>query len=402
MSILRAGWPRSHSLPASHPGVRMFGCWNPGNMHRWLFLLLLLVGCNKPQTSNEIVIGGYGALTGTTATFGQSEQKGIEMAVQEVNDKGGLIGKKVRLVMEDDQGKPEEAQTVVSRLINRDRVQAIIGENASSRSLAAAPVCQQARIPMISPSSTNPKVTEVGDYIFRVCFIDPFQGTVMAKFASRTLKVKQVAILRDIKNDYSVGLADVFKKSFEEMGGSIVADESYSEGDSDFSAQLTSIKQKNPEAIFVPGYYTEAGLIARQTRQLGISVPLLGGDGWESPKLWEIGGEAMNDCYYSNHYSLEDPSPAVQNFVKAFKSRYNEVPDSVAALSYDATMVLFHAIRQSNTSEPQKVRDALANIRNFAGVTGQITIDEKRNAVKPAIVLRVKNGKLEFVESIQP
>ncbi len=371
-------------------------------MRKLFFLLLFFAACTSPQSSDEIVIGGYGALTGSTATYGQSAKKGIEMAVQEVNQKGGLLGKKIRLVMEDDQGKPEEAQTVVSRLINRDRVVSIIGENASSRSLAGAPICQQARIPMVTPSSTNPKVTEVGDYIFRVCFIDPFQGKVMAKFAANSLKVKQVAILRDIKNDYSVGLAEVFTKSFEEAGGTIVADESYSEGDSDFSAQLTSIKQKKPEAIFLPGYYTEVGLIARQARQLGIHVPLLGGDGWESPKLWEIGGEALNDCYYSNHYSLEDPAPAVRNFVRAFKARYEEVPDAVAALSYDAATILFYAIQKANSVEPQKIRDALAAVRSYGGVTGQITIDEKRNAVKPAVVLRVKNGKLEFVESIHP
>jgi branched-chain amino acid transport system substrate-binding protein len=367
-----------------------------------LLLFFLISACNSPQAEKEIVIGGYGSLTGTTATFGQSTQKGIEMAFHEVNQKGGLLGKKLRLVMEDDQGKPEEAQTVVSRLINRDRVVSVIGENASSRSLAAAPVCQQAKIPMISPSSTNPKVTEVGDYIFRVCFIDPFQGKVMAKFAAETLKVKQVAILRDIKNDYSVGLAEVFTESFEQSGGKVIVNESYSEGDSDFSAQLTSLKEKNPEAIFVPGYYTEVGLIARQARMLGITVPLLGGDGWESPKLWEIGGKALNDCYYSNHYSLEDPSPTVQKFVQAYKKRYQEVPDAVAALSYDAAGILFNAIIKANSAEPQKIRGALASIQNYAGVTGRITIDKKRNALKPAVVLRVKDGKLEFVQSIQP
>src|SRR5262249_31115515 len=188
---------------------------------------------------------------------------------------------------EDDQGRPEEAQTVVTKLVNKDRVVAVLGEVASSRSLAAAPVCQSNRIPMITPSSTNPKVTQVGDYIFRVCFIDPFQGFVMAKFAANTLKFNRVAILRDIKNDYSVGLADVFQENFKKMGGTIVADESYSEGDTDFSAQLTAIKSQNPQGIFVPGYYTEVGLIARQEKKLGLNVPLMGGDGWDSPKLWE-------------------------------------------------------------------------------------------------------------------
>jgi branched-chain amino acid transport system substrate-binding protein len=366
------------------------------------FLLLIALGCKQQHPANEIVIGVYGSLTGTTATFGQSNKNGVQMAADEINARGGLLGKKIRLVFEDDQGKPEEAQTVVSRLINRDRVNAVIGENASSRSLAAAPLCQSAKIPMVSPSSTNPKVTEVGNYIFRVCFIDPFQGEVMAKFAANSLKLKHVAILRDIKNDYSVGLAEVFTQRFQNLGGDIVANESYSEGDSDFSAQLTAIKDKNPEAIFLPGYYTEVGLIARQARKLGISVPLLGGDGWESPKLREIGGDALNDCYYSNHYSMDDPSPAVQNFLQAYEKKYRIKPDAVAALAYDATGILAAAISQSKSTDPQKIRDALAATRDYPGVTGKITIDEKRNAVKPAVVLRVKNGKLEFVESIEP
>jgi branched-chain amino acid transport system substrate-binding protein len=369
------------------------------------FLLLtffLLSACTQQKTSNEIVIGVYGSMTGTTATFGQSTKQGVEMFVEEVNNKGGLLGKKIRIVIQDDQGKPEEAQTVVSRLINYDHVISIIGENASSRSLAAAPVCQQAKIPMISPTSTNPKVTEVGDYIFRVCFIDPFQGQVMAKFAANTLKVKNVAILQDIKNDYSVGLTEVFNKNFQDLGGKIVGTESYSEGDSDFSAQLTSIKGKNPDAIFLPGYYTEVGLIARQARKLGINVPFLGGDGWESPKLVEIGGDALNDCYYSNHYAVNDPAPVVRNFVSAYEKKYGAKPDAVAALAYDAVGLLAESIRKANSAEPQKIRDALADTKNYQGITGSITIDSKRNAMKPAVVLRVMNGKVEYVETIKP
>jgi branched-chain amino acid transport system substrate-binding protein len=304
--------------------------------------------------------------------------------------------------VEDDQGRPEEAQTVVTKLITKDQVIAVLGEVASSRSLAAAPVAQQNGIPMISPSSTNPKVTEVGDYIFRVCFIDPFQGLVMAKFAVNTLKIKDVAILRDIKNDYSVGLADVFVENFKKMNGNIVSDESYSEGDTDFSAQLTSIKSRNPQAIFVPGYYTEVGLIARQAKKLGLSVPLMGGDGWDSPKLIEIGGEALNGSYYSNHYSVDDPSPAIQKFVADYKARYNEVPDALAGLGFDSAQILFDAIRRAGSTEPDKIRDAIAQTRDFPGVTGNITLDEYRNAVKPAVVLEVKDGKLQYVETINP
>ena len=326
----------------------------------------------------------------------------MDLAVDQANAGGGVLGKQISVRYEDDQGKPEEAQTVVTKLINQDRVVAIIGENASSRTLAAAPVAQSAKIPMISPSSTNPRVTEVGDYIFRVCFIDPFQGLVMARFAANSLKVHNVAILQDIKNDYSVGLSEVFRDNFEKLGGIIVGQQSYSEGDSDFSAQLTSLKAASPQAIFIPGYYTEVGLIARQARKLGFTVPLLGADGWESPKLWEIGGESLNDCYYSNHYSLDDPSPAIQTFVKQFKQKYNETPDAVAALSYDATRVLIAAIQQAGSVNSSAVRDALAATRDFPGVTGKITIDAKRNAVKPAVVLKVKDGRLEYVQTIQP
>lgn len=371
------------------------------------FLALWTSACNKQQGQqaqepSEIVIGQYGSLTGTTATFGISTRNGVQMATDEVNKSGGLLGKQVRMVVEDDQGKPEEAQTVVTKLVNKDRVIAVLGEVASSRSLAAAPVCQQNRVPMITPSSTNPKVTQIGDFIFRVCFIDPFQGFVMAKFAANTLKLKNVAILRDIKNDYSVGLAAVFTENFTKLGGAIIADESYSEGDTDFSAQLTSIKSKNPEGIYVPGYYTEVGLIARQARKLGITVPLMGGDGWDSPRLWEIGGEALNNCYFSNHYSVDDPSPAIQKFVNEYKQRYNETPDALAALGYDAARILYDSIRKCGSTDGAKLRDALAAVKEFPGVTGKITIDADRNAVKPAVVLRIQDGKFQYQETVTP
>jgi branched-chain amino acid transport system substrate-binding protein len=379
------------------------------NQLGYLFLCLAamlgLGACSnnqQGQPSSEILVGEFGSLTGTTATFGISTRNGIDMAIDEVNKSGGLLGKNVRVIVEDDQGKPEEAQTVVTKLITRDQVIAVLGEVASSRTMAAAPVAQQNRIPMISPSSTNPKVTEIGDYIFRVCFIDPFQGLVMAKFAINTLKLKNVAILRDIKNDYSVGLADVFVDNFKKLGGNIVADESYSEGDTDFSAQLTSIKSKKPQAIFLPGYYTEVGLVARQAKKLGLNVPLMGGDGWDSPKLIEIGGADLNGSYYSNHYSVDDPSPAIQKFVGDYKTRYGAVPDALAGLGYDSAQVLFDAIRRANSTEGSKVRDAIAATMDYPGVTGKITIDKDRNAVKPAVVLEIKDGKLRYVETINP
>lgn len=361
-----------------------------------------LAGCGGAASGDEIVIGEFGSLTGTTATFGISTRNGIDMAIDEVNANGGVLGRQVRVIVEDDQGRPEEAQTVVTKLITSDRVVAVLGEVASSRTLAAAPVAQQYGIPMITPSSTNPAVTQVGDYIFRVCFIDPFQGLVMAKFATESLGLTQVAVLRDIRNDYSVGLADVFVQNFRAMGGTIVADESYSEGDTDFSAQLTSIRARNPQAIFVPGYYTEVGLIARQARGLGLNVPLLGGDGWDSPSLIQIGGEALNGSYFSNHYSVDDPSPAIQTFVAAYEQRFGSKPDALAGLGYDAAMLLFDAMERAGTTEPQALRDAIAATDNFTGITGTIRLDENRNPIKPAVVLEVRDGALEYVETIEP
>ncbi len=375
---------------------------------RWFVAALLsaafipVLACGKRGAGDEIPIGEYGSLTGTTATFGQSTDNAIKMAFDEINAAGGVLGKKLRLFVEDDQSKPEEAATAATKLVNQNRVVALLGEVSSSRSLAAAPIAQAAQIPMVSPSSTNPRVTQVGDYIFRVCFTDPFQGAVMAKFAHDTLKLKRLAILVDVRNDYSVGLQTFFRQHLKQLGGEVIAEQSYSEGDSDFHAQLTQIKATNPDGIYVPGYYTEVGTIARQARELGITVPLLGGDGWDSPKLWEIGGEALNGCYLSNHYSTDDPSPVVQSFVAEYKKRYNQLPDALAALGYDAAKILVDAMGRAGSTDGAKVRDALAATKDFQGVTGSITINADRNAVKPAVILKVENGKFTLVETIKP
>jgi branched-chain amino acid transport system substrate-binding protein len=384
---------------------------------------LTLVSCGK--NAGEIRIGEYGSLTGPTATFGKSTNKGIAMAIQQVNESGGVGGATLRVITEDDQGRPEEAATAVNKLISQDQVVAVLGEVASSNSLAGAPICQKAGVPMISPSSTNEKVTEVGDFIFRVCFIDPFQGAVMAKFAAQSLRLNRVAILRDLRSDYSIGLADVFRSTFESLGGTISADESYQQGDVDFRAPLTAILATQPQAIFVPGYYTDVGLIARQARDLGLTVPLLGGDGWDSPKLTEIGGKAMEGCYFSNHYATDDQNPVVQEFISNFKAKYNEVPDALAALGYDAARLLVHAMKQLQKSNPEEfgllasggasgegkekraaalrqLRDILAETREFPGVTGSISLDAKRNALKPAVVLKIQGQKFTFVERIAP
>lgn len=372
-----------------------------------------LAGCAKKAGDSAsggptIKVGVYGSLTGSDATFGQSTKKGIELAVKEINAAGGVGGAKIALTVEDDQGRPEEAATVVDKLISQDNVITVIGEVASSRSIAAAPKCQAAGVPMISPSSTNPAVTKTGDYIFRVCFIDPFQGTVMAKFVHDNLHKKNVAILKDVKSDYSVGLSQYFTETYTKLGGTIVGVESYSAGDTDFKPQLTALKSKNPDALFIPGYYTEVGLIARQAKDIGLNVVLTGGDGWDSQDLVKVGGEALKGAFFSTHYSAQDTSAAIQNYVTKFKAEYKEVPDAIGALAYDAGQIFAAALTRVNAKDPaafkalleggntdarkaatKLLRDEIAATANFAGVTGNITLNADRNAVKPAVVVQV-------------
>ena len=374
------------------------------NVFRTLLLVLsatLVLSCTK-KNANEIVIGQYGSMTGSEATFGQSTDEGVRLAIEEVNAAGGVKGKKLRVVTMDDQGKSEDAAAVVTRLIEQEKVVALIGEVASSRSLAAGPIAQGKKIPMVSPSSTNLKVTEVGDYIFRVCFVDPFQGAVMAKFAFNNLKAKKVAILRDMKSDYSVGLSDVFTEKFKELGGEIVADEKYQSGDVDFKGELTKLKSTKPDAIYVPGYYTEVGLIARQARELGIKAPLMGGDGWDSSKLSEIGQDAINGGYFSNHYSNESKDPVAVDFMNKYKAKFNKMPDGLAAMGYDAAKVLVKAMENGTEVTSKSIRDELAKIKDYPGVTGKITIDEKRNATKSAVVVQVQGTANKYVTTIDP
>ncbi len=360
-------------------------------------------GAATKVEGSTIKIGEVGSLTGSEATFGTSTHNGIELAVREQNEKGGIHGKKIELITMDDQGKPEEAATAVTKLITQSKVVAILGEVASSRSIAMAPIAQQYKIPMVTPSSTNPQVTQLGDHVFRVCFIDPFQGQVMARFALDSLKVKKVAILRDVRNDYSVGLANFFAETFKKGGGEIVVDQSYSAGDVDFKAQLTAIRTQKPEAVFVPGYYTEVGLIARQAKELGLTVPLLGGDGWDSPKLTEIGGKSIVGSYFSNHYSHEDKSPHVQEFIQKYRTEYKVIPDGLAAMGYDAAKVLFEAMERSSPElTTAEIRDQIAKTVDFQGVTGKITINENRDAVKSAVVLRVAEDGFKYHSTINP
>lgn len=364
-------------------------------------VLVFALGCQ--QRADEIRIGEFGSLTGGTATFGTSSHEGTMLALDEINGAGGLLGKKVRVITEDNQSKPEESVTAVLKLIKQDQVSAVIGEVASSRSLAAAPQCQANGIPMVSPASTNPKVTEVGDYIFRACFIDPFQGSTMARFAIDKLHAKRIAILTDNKNDYSVGLTEFFRDTVKELGGEIVAEESYAEGDIEFKAQLTAIKAETPDVIYVPGYYTECALVARQARELGLTATLLGGDGWDSPKTVEIGGKAVEGVYFTNHYSPEDQRPEVQKFIADYRKKYGgKTPDAMAVLGYDAMNLMADAIRRAGSTDGAKIRDALAATKNFPGVSGQISIDPQRNARKAIVVLQIRDGQFRFVESIAP
>ncbi|HTA77105.1 MAG TPA: ABC transporter substrate-binding protein [bacterium] len=367
-----------------------------------LLLALATLSCGPKLNPNEIRIGEYAALTGAEATFGISTDNGIKLAIDEINAVGGISGKTLKLTVYDDQGKPEEAAVVTTKLITQDRVQVVLGEVASSLSLAAAPICQQNKVPMISPSSTNPKVTQVGDYVFRVCFIDPFQGQVMADFAMNHLKAKTAAVFRDQKSDYSMGLADFFVKRFKEKGGTIVTDQSYVAGDVDFKSQLTNIRGEKPDVIFVPGYYGEVGLIAKQAKELGIKVALLGGDGWDSSKLYEIGGAALDGCYFSSHYSPDSTDPHVKDFVKKYQAKYGQVPDALATLGYDAMGVLASALKNAKSLSEADIRDAIAATKAYEGVTGSISLDANRDAVKPAVVLKITNNKASYVTTVNP
>ena len=355
----------------------------------------------------DILVGEYGSMTGPQATFGQSTHNGIMMAADEINAAGGINGRKIKVLSEDDQSKQEEAANAVQKLISQNSVLAILGEVASSASIAAAPICQSNKVPMISPSSTNDEVTRKGDYIFRICFTDSYQGEYEAVFADQWTaannKPKNIAMLLDVKSDYSQGLGKVFTAKFQALGGKIVGTQSYANGDSDFRSQLTAIKATNPSMLFVPGYYTDIGQIAIQARDLGITCPLLGGDGWESPKLIEIGGKALEGCFYTNHYFYADPSPVVANFVQKYKERYGQIPDALAALGYDDMKTLADAMKRATKLDGPSLRDAIAATKGLTGVTGTITIGPERNAMgKKLVIEEIKNGQLTLAATIDP
>ena len=375
----------------------------------------VLVGCQRapaprPATAEAsgppaaLLIGMVGSLTGPEAHFGLGTRDGVTLAIEEANRAGGVAGHPLVLRAYDAQSRPEEAASAALRLVLEDRVAFVIGENVSSNTLAMAPAVASAEVPLISPSATNANVTSAGGpFVFRVCFVDGFQGQAMASFARSTLKLTRIAVLTDVKSDYSVGLADVFRRRFAELGGTVVAAESYAKGDSDFRAVLTRVKASHPEGIFIPGYYSDAGPIARQARELGIQAVLLGGDGWESGgKLAELGGAAIEGAYYSTHFSPDNPSAAVQRFLQQYQQRFGRLPDALGALGYDAARVGIAALRASAGVGGAALRAAIAATRDFEGVTGHITLGADRNAVKPAVVVRLVRGAPTFVSEVLP
>jgi branched-chain amino acid transport system substrate-binding protein len=368
-------------------------------------LALLLAGCKSPP-AKEIRIGLITPLTGDVKTFGESVKNAFELAVDEANKAGGVAGMKIVPVVVDDRNDPTEASNAANLLIHQQKVRAIIGSVTSKATIPVSDMAQSGKIPAISPSATNPKVTVADgkrkNFMFRACFIDPFQGKVMAKFARETLFKEKAGILYDASNDYSKGIAEYFSDAFKLMGGKVVAFESYGKDDVDFSALLTKAKASKTDILFLPDYYNKVGLIAKQAREKGIQATLIGPDGWDSPDLVKIAGAAVEGGYFSNHYSPDDTRPEVVAWVKKYKEKFSQTPDALGTLAYDGTNLMLEAIRKANSDDPGKIRDALASIKGFKGVTGESAMDDNGNAIKSAVILQIVNGRQKFVKVVNP
>lgn len=360
-----------------------------------LVIACILSGCSKQ--SDAVIIGECNLLKGQTTDNGKSIHEGIVLAIEEINERGGLLGKKVRLKTEDNQGNSLETRKAFTKLINDGSI-AIIGEIDST----AASIAASSKIPMITPVASNPKITQSSDYVFRVPFTDDFQGAVCATFARDHLKAGRAAIFRDATSDYSKRLADAFRKTFETNGGIVVADSTYNQKDTDFKSQLTIIKSKKPDIIFIPGYHQSVSKIAVQARNLGINVTLLGGDGWDSPSLIASAGRALDNCYFSNHFTSLDDKPTVEQFLKSFRAKYHKDPNSFSALGYDGAWILAEAIKKAGSTDGDAVRKAISETKDYPGVTGRITIDANRNASKPAVIIKIKGDKFVPVTTITP
>ena len=367
-----------------------------------------VAGCGG-SSSKEIKIGLLNEMTGGNATIGTAAANGAKLAIKEINANGGLLGKQIKAVVADNKSEPSEAANAMTKLLTQDRVVAVTGTFSSSNAIAAASVAEANKSPYLVAGATNPKVTvdektkNVKKYIYRVCFIDPFQGTVAANFAAKDLKVKKAAMLVDNSSDYSKGLAEFFEAALKKEGGEIVSNEAYLQKDTDFKATLTKIKSKGAEVLYVPGYYEEVGKIVKQAREMGITVPIIGADGWDSPKLVEIASvSALNNTYFTNHYSVEDTSPKAQAFVDAYTKEYGQKPEALAVLGYDAVYVLADAIKRANSTDSAKIIEALADTKDFPAISGVTTINKTHDADKNAVVIEMKDGKQVFKTSIKP
>ncbi|MFZ2087216.1 MAG: ABC transporter substrate-binding protein [Desulfobaccales bacterium] len=371
-----------------------------------LFMCILFLGGCAPKESNDIRIGVNAEITGSKPTVGDSCKKAAELLAAQVNADGGLkLGDKkwpITLFIEDNEDKPESAAAVAKKLISQNNVLAILGPNASGNAIPAARICEDAKVIMISPWSTNPKTTENMKYVFRACFLDDFQGEVMAKFAWDNLKAKNAAVLYDVASEYNKGIAEFFKKSFEKMGGKVVAFESYTKDDKDFSSQLTKIKAANPDVLFLPNYYNEVPLQAQQARRLGTTCSLIGSDSWGSSELLTLGGKDLEGCFFSTHYAPDIATEKAQKFIKAYEAKYGKKPDDVAALTYDSGQLLLAAIAKAGSLDRQKVRDALASISEFEGVTGKMKFTGTGDPTKSAVILKIKDGKFTYHDSVSP
>ena len=373
----------------------------------------VMAGCNSEKTGGSgdggkvIKIGADLELSGGVASYGQSVTEGITLAFEEINKKG-IDGKKLELVKVDNKSDAAEATNGAIKLVSQDKVSAIIGASTSTNTLAQVQVAQDNKVPLITPTGTNPAVTvkdgNLNDYVFRTCFIDPFQGTVAANFATNELKVKTAAVLIDSSSDYAKGLAASFKDSFTKNGGKVVSEEAYVAKDTDFRATLTRLKSANPDLIFLPGYYEEVGLIVKQARELGLTVPFIGGDGWDSPKLIELGGKsALNNTFITNHYSSGDSDQKVQDFVAAFKAKYDgKSPDAFNALGYDSAYFVADAIKRAGSTNPEKIQKALAETDGLSLVSGTLKLDKNHDPIKSAVILEYKDGEQTFKTKVNP
>jgi branched-chain amino acid transport system substrate-binding protein len=376
-----------------------------------LFILVgmtaLVAGCGD-SASKDVKIGMVYELTGNTASYGTSAANGAKLAFKEINAAGGVLGKQIQIVTADNKGEPSESANAMTKVITQDRVVAVTGFTVSSCGIAGSVVAEDNKIPFVAAATVNPKVTvdertgKVKNYTFRACFIDSFQGTVAANFALNSLQVKKAAILIDNSSDYSKGLAKVFKDVFNQRGGQVVAEEAYLQKDQDFKSTLTAIKAQNPDLVYIPGYYEDVGKIVKQARELGMTIPILGGDAWDSPRLAEIGGpQALNNTYFTNFYSVEDKNPVSNAFVAAYQKEYGQPPDSMAAMGYDAARLLVDAIKRANSTDAAKIRDALADTKKFQSVSGDMDLNASHDAVRGVVIIEMKDGKQVYKETIK-